>query len=440
TIDLPNKDSLEVRQEQLQDPEVKKVISALEEGSPEESCPWAHRGYLMNQGVLYRYTQDGDEEEAQLVVPSHKQAEVLQQYHDAPTAGHYGIEHTLPKIRTKYFLPGMRASVAKYIKECAQCQRYKATNLKPAGLLQTPAIQQRFEVLAVDLFGSLPPGPQQERWVLIIEDYATRWIELFALESATADQCAWTLVYEVFLRYGFPRRLISDNGSQFISSIMQQITYCLDIDHRFTPVYHPSGNPVERRNRELKTQLSILLGQDHAQWPSKLSSIRFAMNTTRCPMELQYDLRQVVVNDNFIPEVTPRLLRMVDTMLVVRDTHEREQDRRKEYADSHRRPGNAYAPGDKVWVATHGHSSTRRGQTSKFYPKRDGPYIILSATGPNSYQIADPAKPTKAIGTYHTSALTPVVESSKEPPVAPIRALRKRGRPRKTTQTRDQST
>jgi hypothetical protein len=150
---------------------------------------------------------------------------------------------------SRYYWPGMKNTGSQHIRKCAPCQRYNPTNQKPAGLLQTPALQQRFEVLAIDLFRPLPPGPQEERWIFIIEDYATRWVELFALIDATVENCAWVLVNEVFLRYGLPRCLISDNGTQFISNVMQQITFCLNIDHKFTPVYHPSKKPSRTKEQ-----------------------------------------------------------------------------------------------------------------------------------------------------------------------------------------------
>jgi hypothetical protein len=184
----------------------------------EVAQPWLNRGYLLNGGMLYRYSQGNDEEAAQLLVPDHERTRVLKQYHDSPTAGHYGIEPTYHRIQQRYYWPGMRRYIADYLKTCHECQRYKPHNLilKPAGLLQTPVLQQRMEVIAIDLFGPLPPASTGERWILIIEDYATRWIELFALVDATADRCAWTFVNEVCLNYGIPRKLISDNGTQFI--------------------------------------------------------------------------------------------------------------------------------------------------------------------------------------------------------------------------------
>ncbi|GFV62461.1 transposon Tf2-8 polyprotein [Trichonephila clavipes] len=85
----------------------------------------------------------------------------------------------------------------------------------PSGLLHTPVPAQRFETLAIDLFGPLSESKDGKRWILITEDSTTKWVELFALPNATAKECAITLIEEVLLRYGIPRRLISDNGTQF---------------------------------------------------------------------------------------------------------------------------------------------------------------------------------------------------------------------------------
>ncbi|GFU56146.1 uncharacterized protein TNCV_712081 [Trichonephila clavipes] len=99
------------------------------------------------------------------------------------------------------------------VKNCPDCIKYKASNQKPSGLLQTPVLAQRFETLAIDLFGPLPESKDGKRWILIIEDCTTKWVELFALPNATAEECAITLIEEVLLRYGIPRRLISANGT-----------------------------------------------------------------------------------------------------------------------------------------------------------------------------------------------------------------------------------
>ncbi|GFT75757.1 hypothetical protein TNCV_3125511 [Trichonephila clavipes] len=47
-------------------------------------------------------------------------------------------------------------------------------------------------------------------------------------------------------------------------------------------------------------------------------------------------------------------------------------------------------------------------------PKREGPYLILNLRSPVTYEIADPANPDQAIGTYHFSALNDYQEPETE--------------------------
>jgi hypothetical protein len=448
-IDVPVQGALALREEQMRDPEVRQVIDALTTANPEIAQPWTAKGYVINQGVLYHYPQEGDDEEAQLVVPVHDRPRILKEFHDAPTAGHYGVARTLHKISSRYYWPGMRRYVTDYLKTCLECQRYKPSNVKPAGLLQTPVLQQRMEVLSVDLFGPLPPSEDGKKWILIAQDYATKWVELFALADATAENCGWTIVNEIGLRYGLPRRIISDNGSQFISAVMQKITFCLGITQSLTPVYHPEANPVERRNRDLKTQLSIQIGEEpHPTWPTKLPAIRFAMNTARCQTtnftpaylmfgreprtvdDVTHDLRSIVVSENFVAEATPKLLRLADTLEIAREQHESEQTRRKRHADLGRQPSPEYQLGDLVLVSLHQLSNARQGVSSKLLPRRDGPYAIRAQKGPTSYELESLTNPSEVIGTYHTSQLKKFHGPVEDPP-APVAPVRRRGRPRK---------
>ncbi|GFW69038.1 integrase catalytic domain-containing protein [Trichonephila clavipes] len=191
----------------------------------------------MNQGVLYRYVPDADSAEAQLVIPTAERELIMQRHHNDPMAGHYGEDGTFQKIVKRYYWTGMK---------------------------KTSVYSQRFEVIATDLFGSLPQTASGKQWIFTVEDCATKWVELFALSQASARQCATTLIEEVFMRHGIPRRIISDNGTQFISAVLQQICFTLNINQNLIPVYSPQSNPVERKSRDLKPRLGILVGEDHS--------------------------------------------------------------------------------------------------------------------------------------------------------------------------------
>lgn len=237
---------------------------------------------------------------------------------------------------------------------------------------------------------------------------------------ATAEECAQVLISDVFLRFGFCRRVISDNGSQFVSAAMQHAMCCLGIRQSLTPLYHPQANPVERRNRDLKAHLAILVGNEHHTWPGKLAAIRFSMNSVTCqatghspsyltfgrelrtPDDVTRDMRAISTSENFVSEITLYLVRMVDTIREARDTIERKQSLRKTYANDARGSGDEFDVGDDVWVSTHTQSVTAAGRTSKLNPRRDGPYIIIcKVVSPTSYEVAEVQRPGVSLWKHH---------------------------------------
>ncbi|GFY00106.1 retrovirus-related Pol polyprotein from transposon 412 [Trichonephila clavipes] len=236
-VDFPTRLPKEVRQEQLKDDELKKIIECFE-----------------NNEKSFNYANC---EEAQLVVPIYERQDILKIHHDAPNAGHYGADGTFEKVSKRYYWTGMRSYITDYVKNCTECNRHKPSNQKPSGLLRTPVYSQRFETSSIDLFGPLPESPSGQKWIIVVEDCCTRWVELFDLPQAPARECATTLMEEVILRFGLPRRLISDHGSQFVGAVMQQLCFILNIDQDIIPVYLPQANPVERKNRDLKPILFV---------------------------------------------------------------------------------------------------------------------------------------------------------------------------------------
>lgn len=451
--DLPTKSPTQLRQDQLTDPEIQKIVTELEGVDELAAKRWSERGFLMEQGVLYRLNPDSDAEAPQLVIPAHQVTDVLKELHDAPTAGHAGIDRTYQQVSRLFYFTGMRRIITDYVKACIHCQRYKAANTKPPGLLQTPVMNQRNEVLAVDLFGPLPPGKQGERWILLIEDTATRWTELFPLKEATAEACAHVLIEEYFMRFGLPRRLVSDNGVQFISAVMRQCMSILGIKQNLIPLYHPEANPAERKNRDLKTLLAQLVECDHTSWPNMLPVIRFALNNAKCrttgmspaylsfgremrsPTEVTHDLRAVLDKDNFVPQITPYLRKFVNSFSAVRERVETLQDKAKGYADRSRRPIETFNEGDMVLIKSHVLSKSAKGLTSKFVPKRDGPYRIVKKVSPTTYHVAHVDKPDEVLGKYHVNDLTLYRENQSDALPRPVMPKKKRGRPPNNVKT-----
>ncbi|GFY30020.1 integrase catalytic domain-containing protein [Trichonephila clavipes] len=230
---------------------------------------------------------------------------------------------------------------------------------------------------------------------------------------------------------------------------MQQICYLLNIHQSLIPVYHLQANPVERKNRDLKPRLAILVQDKYDCWSEKLPFIRFALNTAKCettghtaaflnfgrelrtPSEVVNDIRVIIQNDNFVPEITPYLKKFAKFSTQIREVVEEQQDSRKIYAHKKRKAAPTYQHGEHVFVASHPLSNAAQGRSAKLMPRRDGSYVISTQRSPSSYEIASLDNPGEPLVVYHSSALTPCNNDK----VNPLIPLRKRGRPPKVPQT-----
>ncbi|GFW04598.1 retrovirus-related Pol polyprotein from transposon 412 [Trichonephila clavipes] len=152
---------------------------------------------------------------------------------------------------------------------------------------------------------------------------------------------------------------------------MQHLCFVLDINQSLIPVYHPQANPVERKNRDLKPRLAMMVNNNHTLWIEKLPAIRFALNTSKCEStdhtaayltfarelrtldQVNTNLRSVIHNDNFVPELTPYLKRFEGYMSQIKENIEMSQDRQKTYADKSRRPSPNYKVNDLFGLAIH---------------------------------------------------------------------------------------
>ncbi|KAL1489748.1 hypothetical protein ABEB36_013683 [Hypothenemus hampei] len=144
-------------------------------------------------------------------------------------------------------------------------------------------------------------------------------------------------------------------------------------------------------------------------------------------------MRAIITTDTLVTQLTSYLHSLCLTLQEVRDTYEKTQDQKKKYADQARRACE-FRAGDKVLIDFHMLSNSGKQFTSKFSPKRDGPYVIQKMVTPTTCLISSLEDLEKTMGKYHVSALTPYCGDSHEYP-PPIHPLKRRGRPPKEKPT-----
>jgi Integrase zinc binding domain/Integrase core domain len=176
--------------------------------------------------LLYRElkTRDG-RLRSQLVLPKELREKAVTPAHGGIMSGHQGITKTTDRLSRVFWFPGIGAEVIRYCRSCDICQRTIAKGRVPkVGLEQMPIIDTPFERVAVDLIGPIEPmSARGHRYILTIVDYATRYPEAVALRNISIETVAEALV-EVYSRVGIPKEVLSDQGTQFVSGVMKEVS------------------------------------------------------------------------------------------------------------------------------------------------------------------------------------------------------------------------
>jgi hypothetical protein len=92
--------------------------------------------------------------------------------------------------------------------------------------------------VGLDFVGPFNPKSNQKAYILIAMDYMTKWVEADALPNAT-EEVVIKFLFKLFVRYGLPRELITDGGSQFTCHKITSTLENYHIKHRVTSPYHP---------------------------------------------------------------------------------------------------------------------------------------------------------------------------------------------------------
>ena len=235
---------------------------------------WCRRDSL----VYREYTSSDNTVSSQLLVPQSLRTTVMRLAHESIMAGHMATKHTVSRVLSEFYWPGVQTDVKRFCQSCDICQRTVAKGkISKLPLQQMPLIDEPFHRVAVDLIGPLYPATDRgNRYVLTVVDYATRYPEAVALRNIDTECVAEALV-DIFSRVGVPREMLSDNGSQFTSSVMKDVSRLISVRQLTTTPYHPMCNGlVERFNGTLKLMLKWMCAERPRDWDKYLNAVLFA--------------------------------------------------------------------------------------------------------------------------------------------------------------------
>ena len=303
------------------------------------------------------------------------------------TIGHRSAKHTVKLLKEMGIeWDGMQELATEVIKGCPSCQKL-GKHMGNSGENTNFHIEasEPFQKICIDTMGPLDPDKGKNQYVVVIIDVFTRYIELFACKGATSKEAAECLV-KVFGRYGLPETVVSDNGTQYVNTMMSQLYDMCSIDSkRCTPYRHQGNGIVERVNYEIMQQLRHIIFHKDVKdnWSKYLSVVQYIINSTThssigmSPMELVYGggitrhrgllkAFRKEMNINYAEYVIDLDKSLQKVSEVVRKYNELKNTEQNQVVDV-----NKYVVGQKVLMRV-------RGNRNKLLCNWTGPYIITN--------------------------------------------------------------
>ncbi|XP_042410036.1 uncharacterized protein LOC121999416 [Zingiber officinale] len=127
------------------------------------------------------------------------------------------------KRYTKAHAAGIQAEDAtRTVAMCLSCQKYHNFSHRPTEELKTSTVSCPFDQWGMDIVGSFPMAIGQRKFLLVVVDYFSKWVEAKPLAKITEQMVKKFIWQHIICQFGIPRWLMSDNGRQFIGQQLRE--------------------------------------------------------------------------------------------------------------------------------------------------------------------------------------------------------------------------
>jgi transposase InsO family protein len=353
----------------------------------------AEQSFSSDDGLLCCWVT-GDARMPRVLVPSAMRDDVLATCHDHVWAGHLGYARTLQRVQKYCYWPSMRKDTKAYVDRCTACSRRQGQESErglPMGHVQASS---PLEVIAMDVMGPLPESDHGNKYLLVISDYFTRFVVACALPNQQATTVVSALFNQFINVFGVPQKLLTDNGTNFRSTLVKEVLKQLGVHKLWTTPYHPQcDGMVERWNRTACDMIAKYVDVQQRNWDQYVGLVTHAYNSSYHPtvMNLPYYLMfgrsPQSVFDRLVhglaESVPDACVGFEEALSELRQTFATLKDRR-DVANAERKDLRQYGVGDRVWLY---YPRVAQGLTAKLGKRWKGPYVVTKVFSPVNYLI-----------------------------------------------------
>ena len=153
-----------------------------------------------------------------------------------------GINKTYKKVLSHFFWHGLKKDVVQYCRLCLKCQLEVNPNqtIPSAPLMPIPAFDEPFSRVLIDCFGPLPKTTSGNLNILTIMCASTRFPEAISLRNIKTLTNVKALV-KFFTLFGLPKSIQSNQGSNLVPNMFEQVIHELGVKQCQSSAYHPES-------------------------------------------------------------------------------------------------------------------------------------------------------------------------------------------------------
>nr|GEY07917.1 reverse transcriptase domain-containing protein [Tanacetum cinerariifolium] len=212
--------------------------------------------------------------------------DILKACHEGPTGGHHGAKFTAKKVfDVGFFWPTIYQDAHDLVTRCDACQRQGKISQRDEMPQNAIQVCEIFDIWGIDFVGPFPSS-RGNKYILVVVDYFSKWVEAKALPTNDA-RVVVKILKSLFARFGTPLAIISDRGTYFCNEQIVKVMLKYGVTHRLSTAYHPqTSGRVEVLNRGLKRILERTIGENRASWSEKSEDALWAFRTAyKTPIE-----------------------------------------------------------------------------------------------------------------------------------------------------------
>ena len=94
----------------------------------------------------------------------------------------------------------------------------------------------------MDILGPLLKALREIKYLLVVIDYFTKWIEAIPLQEIMTNEVEKFTWKHIICRYDLPYTIVTDNDTQFKAQTYEDFLTRLGIKHLVTSIEHPQTN------------------------------------------------------------------------------------------------------------------------------------------------------------------------------------------------------